>query len=123
MAPQSQYIFYRVQNDTQPSLGFVVYRKPPLGSPTGTAASLVDLTPYTGATLTIQSQATGTTTNTGHTTCNITANPTAGVCTYTLESGDLPDSGGDYLCDLTLTNTSGPETLYSYVRIRTRPRV
>lgn len=128
MQPQPFYTFYRVQNDTQPNLGFYVYRKPDPGSPPGTKPSLVDLTPYTGsgnsATLTIQSQSTSTLTNTGHTACAVSA-PTTGLAVYVLQSGDLPDAanGAEYLCDLTLTNSSGPETLYGYVKIVTRPRV
>lgn len=129
MTPQTFYTFYRVQNDTQPSLGFNVYRKPAPGSPPNRAPTLVDLTPYTGGgnsvTLTIQSQTTSTITNSSHETCTVQSPYTTGLVVYTLQSGDLPDSANtaEYLCDLTLTDSSGPETLYGYIKIITRPRV
>lgn len=123
----AQQVINRVQDDTQPNIQFVVYRKPPTGSPQGTQPTLVDLTEYTGAGNSIQleivSQTSSTNTNSAHMACTAQLPYADGICTYTLESGDLPDAGGDYLCDLTLTNSSGPETWFEYLRIHTRARV
>lgn len=124
--PQPFYTIYRVQNDTQPNPQFLVMRKPPTGSPKNTPPTLVDLTPYIGGgnsiVLSIKSMTQQAYTNAGHDTCTVIGDPTDGQVVYLLQSGDLPDQGGDYNCDLTLNSASGPETWYSYLRIRTRAR-
>lgn len=127
MAPQQQQTIYRTQNDTQPNIQFSVYRKAPIGSPPNTPLILVDLTPYTGPgnsiALIIESQTSADVTNGGHQTCTVLNPYTAGQVAYVFQVGDLPDEGGDYLCDLILTNAAGPETWYSCLRVKTRPRV
>ena len=41
-----------------------------------------------------------------------------------IASGDLPDAGGDYECDLQLTDPAGlVETYYSKIRIKTRAEI
>lgn len=43
---------------------------------------------------------------------------TTGLCTYRFVTGDLPDAGGDYECDLQLTDAAGlVETYYSKIRV------
>jgi hypothetical protein len=59
--------------------------------------------------------------DTGHQTCTLDADPATGLCTYRFVAGDLPDAGGDYECDLQLTDPAGPvETYYSKNRIKSR---
>jgi hypothetical protein len=62
-------------------------------------------------------------TNAAHQTCTLVS-PTAGTCKYRFVTGDLPDAGGDYECDLQLTDVSGPvETQYDKIRIKTRAEI
>jgi hypothetical protein len=106
-------LIYMVQNDTGPDRQFVVTR--------GSAKTIVNLT---GATvkLAIKSNTTNTITNGAHQTCTLT-DPTAGICTYVFQTGDLPDAGGDYQCDLQVTISGKTETYYNIIKIRTRPEI
>ncbi|MDF9749189.1 hypothetical protein [Arthrobacter sp. ES3-54] len=71
----------------------------------------------------INSLTTSTITNTAHQTCTVT-DAAAGLCKYRFVTGDLPDAGGDYECDLQLTDAAGlVETYYSKTRIKTRAEI
>jgi hypothetical protein len=86
-----------VQGDTAPDITFTVTRS---GAP-------VDLT---GATVQfkILNQNTNSRTNDAHNTCTISSPATAGICTYSLQLGDLPDAT-TYSCDLVITYSGGKE--------------
>ena len=53
----------------------------------------------------IKSLTTGTVTSTADQTCTLT-DAVNGLCRYRFMTGDLPDPGGDYLCDLELTDAA-----------------
>ncbi|MET3349028.1 UNVERIFIED_ORG: hypothetical protein ABID57_000697 [Arthrobacter sp. UYEF1] len=108
----SQQIIYRVQNDTGPDELFTITR----------SGAVINLTGYT-VKFGIKSLLTNTVTNTAHQTCTIT-DAANGVCTYRFVAGDLPDPGGDYLCDLQLTDAATlNETFYDTIRIKTRAEI
>jgi hypothetical protein len=105
-------IIYRVQNDTGPDEEFTVTRE----------GAVVDLTGYT-VKFGIKSLTTATITNGTHQTCTLVS-PTTGKCSYRFMAGDLPDAGGDYECDLQLTDPAGKnETYYDKIRIKTRAEI
>lgn len=110
----SHKIINRVQNDTSPDEVFTITRK---------GGGAVDLTPYPTIKFAIRSNLTGTITNTAHQNC-VVVSAAAGTCKYVFVAGDLPDAGGDYRCDLQLTDASGKiETYYDDIIIRTRAEI
>lgn len=107
-----QKIIYRVQNDTGPDEQFTITRD----------GAVLNITGYT-VKFGIKSLLTGTITNAAHQTCTIT-DAANGVCKYRFVVGDLPDAGGDYECDLQLTDAAGlVETHYDKLRIKTRTEI
>ena len=61
-------------------------------------------------------------TNSAHPSCTVTT-PTAGVITYTPQSGDFPIAG-TYTCDVVITyGGGGIETLYDQLKIKARLKV
>lgn len=101
-------IIYMVQNDTAPDRKFVVSREG---------------YDFTGATAKfgIRSRTTGLLTNNAHLDCVVTNDELGSVeATYVFQTGDLPDAGGDYECDLQLTISGKDETVWRKVLIKTR---
>jgi hypothetical protein len=113
IAPPSKLIF-RVQNDTGPDEQFDITRKDqPNFDFTGATAKLA-----------IRSNTSGSITNSGHQTCTITSAEIGSMSAkYVFQSGDLPDAGGYYTCDLELTIGGKKETYYGYIKIRTRAEI
>lgn len=108
---------YRVQDDTGPDEQFPITRDDGTGNYVP-----VNITGYT-IKLIIKSNKTSTITNLAHQTCTIVDGPN-GICKYAFQSGDLPDAGGDYTCDLRITDAGGKqETYYGHITIRTRAKV
>lgn len=97
-----------VQNDTAPTLTINVKR----------AGTVVDLTGST-VKFKIKNTTSGSRTNDAANTCTLTS-PTAGVCTYTFNTGDIP-SAATYEADVEITYASGKvETPFEPVTISVR---
>lgn len=110
-------ILQRVQNDTGPDAVFNITRATVDASGNVTYQT-TDLSGAT-AVFVIKSKTSQTVTNTGHQTCSV--DNTNHQITYSFQSGDLPDAGGEYECDLRITKGGKTETPYGIIRIVTRP--
>lgn len=97
-----------VQNDTAPSINFIIKRD----------GAVVDLT---GATVKfkIKNNTNGSRTNDANNTCTLIT-PTAGTCRYDFSAGDL-SAATTYNCDLEITYSGGSvETQYNVIVITAR---